>query len=167
VRDLAVKVEPRGAGRAFEGRPTARWTLEAAWTLVVSTPGRIARVATEVKGTVEALDEPAARSAFDALSRILPARGAAAEALDLELAKITGVPVSASFDVVSKSTVEQPGMPSGTEPPPKPVEARQTITRRLTHLSVRKGEPADDALFAVPDGFHTRGLERLVPESPP
>lgn len=167
VRDVSVRLKSDGHGRVFEGRATTRWTLEAAWTLVVSTTGRVARVATEVKGTVETLDEPAARSAFDDLGRLIQARGEPAEALGAELAKLTGLPVSAVLDVVSKSTAEAAGMPSGTEPPPRPAEARQTITRRVSNLAVRKGAASDDALFAIPDDFHARALDRIVPENFP
>ncbi len=167
LRDGSVRLAPDRKGRTFEGRPTARYALEAGWTLVLSTPGRIARVTTAVTGTVEVLDEPAARSAFDALGRLLPARGEAAEALDAEFAKLPGLPVLVALDVVSKSSVEQPGMPSGTEPPPKPVETRETIARRVAGLAVRPGTAPDDALFTVPDDFHSRGIDRLAPASAP
>ena len=167
LRDVSVRLTPDGAGRAFEGRPTARYALEASWTLVLATTGRVARVATSLKGTIEVLDEPAARSAFDAFGRLVPARGAAAEALEAELARLPGLPVSASLDVASKSTVEQPGMPSGTEPPRRPVEAHQTITRKVANLAVRPGTGSDEALFAIPDDFHSRGLDRLAPAGDP
>ena len=103
---------------------------------------------------------------FDGLGRLVPARAEAAEALDAELAKLSGLPVSAALDVTSRVVSEQAGMPSGTEPPPRPAEARQTITRRISNLVVRKGAAADDALFAIPADFHSRGLDRIVPEAP-
>ena len=167
IRDVSVTLAADGSGRQFQGRPTLRYRLDASWTLVLTTTGRVARVATTVAGTIEVLDEPSARSPFDALGRLFPARGGAAEALDAELAKLPGLPVAATLDVASKSTVEQPGMPSGTEPPPKPVESRQTVTRKATNLVVRPGAAADDALFVIPDGFHSRGLDRIVPASEP
>ncbi len=167
LRDVSARLLPAGKGRAFEGRPTSKFALEARWTLVLSTTGRVTRVTTELRGVIETLDEPAARSAFDDLGRLVPARGDAAEALEAELARLPGLPVSASLDIISKSSVEQPGMPTGTEPPPRPLETRQTITRRLSKLSVRAGAAADDALFAIPDGFHSRGLDRIVPGDPP
>jgi hypothetical protein len=167
VRDVSVRLDPDGKGRAFQGRPTARYALEAGWTLVVSTPGRVARVTTEVKGAVETLEEPAARSAFDGLGRLIPARGEAADALDVELAKLPGLPVSAVLDVVSRFSAEAAGMPSATAPPSRPVETRQTITRRVSNLAARPGVASDDALFAIPDDFHTRGLDRIVPEEAP
>ncbi|MGA7990855.1 MAG: hypothetical protein WCC53_05430, partial [Thermoanaerobaculia bacterium] len=167
LRDVLVRLRPDGKGRAFQGRGTSRYVLEAGWTLVVSTTGRVARVTTGVKGTIETLDEPAARSAFDGLGRLIPARGAAAEALDAELSRLPGLPVSAVLDIVSRSSAEAAGMPSGTEPPPRPAETRQTITRRVSSLSLRKGAAADDALFAIPDDFHARAIDRIVPEGPP
>ncbi|MEO8055596.1 MAG: hypothetical protein ABI768_10590 [Acidobacteriota bacterium] len=167
LRDVSVRLAPDGKGRVLEGRPTSKYLLEARWTLVLTTTGRIARVTTEIKGVIETVDEPAARSPFDGFSRLVPARAEAAEALDAELAKLSGVPVSAALDVTSKVVSEQAGMPSGTEPPPRPAEARQTITRRLTNLVVRKGAASDDALFAIPADFHSRGLDRIAPRDAP
>jgi len=167
LRDVSVRLAPDGRGRSFEGRPTSKYLLEARWTLVLNTTGRVARVTTEIKGVIETVDEPAARSPFDGLGRLVPARAEAAEALDAELAKLPGLPVSAALDVTSKVVSEQAGMPSGTEPPPRPAEARQTITRRLTNLVVRKGTASDDALFAIPADFHSRGLDRIAPGNAP
>lgn len=165
--DVSARLRSDGKGRSFEGRPTARFALEASWTLVVSTPGRVSRVAVEVKGTIETVDEPGALSAFDDVGRLLPARGAAAEALAAELARLKGLPVSVTLDVVSKVSAEMPGMPSGTEPPPRPAETRQTITRRVSNLALRAGAASDDALFEIPEDFHARSLERIAPEGAP
>jgi hypothetical protein len=167
LRDVSVRLTPDGKGRAFDGRPTSKFLLEAGWTLVLTTTGRVSRVTTEIKGVVETVDEPAARSPFDGLGRLVPARGAAAEALDAELAKLPGLPVSAALDVTSKVVSEQAGMPAGTEPPPRPAEARQTITRRVSNLVVRKGAASDEALFAIPADFHSRGLDRIAPGDAP
>ena len=167
VQDVSVHLAPDGAGRLFEGRPTSKFRLEARWTLVFTMTGRVARVTTEVAGTIETLDEPAARSPFDAPGRMLAARGDALEAVDAELAKLPGLPVYTVFDVVSKVTSEQPGMPSGTEPPRRPAESHQTITRRISNLSMRPGAVSDAGLFEIPDGFHSRGLDRIVPGDPP
>lgn len=166
LRDVSVRLAADGKGRLFEGHPTSKYLLEARWTLVLTTTGRVARVTTEIKGVIETLDEPAARSPFDDLARLVPARAEAAEALDAELAKLPGLPVSAALDVTSRVVSEQAGMPSGTEPPLKPAEARQTIMRRISNLVMRKGAAADDALFAIPADFHSRGLDRIVPEAP-
>ncbi len=167
VQDVSVHLAPDGAGRLFEGRPTSKFRLEARWTVVFTMTGRVARVTTEVAGTIETLDEPAARSPFDAPGRMLAARGDALEAVDAELAKLPGLPVYTVFDVVSKVTSEQPGMPSGTEPPRRPAESHQTITRRISNLSMRPGAVSDAGLFEIPDGFHSRGLDRIVPGDPP
>jgi hypothetical protein len=166
VKDVSVHLKSDGAGRSLEGRKTARFALEASWTLVVSTPGRVNRVAVEVRGTIETADEPGARSPFDDLSRLLPARGAAQDALAAEFSHLGGLPVSVAVDVVSRASAEMPGMPSGTEPPPRPAEARQTITRRVSNLVARRGTASDDALFAIPDDFHARALDRIAPEGP-
>ncbi len=164
VRDVTVALRPDGKGRAFQDRPTARFRLEAAWTVVVSAPGRITRVKTEAAGVVETVDVPEALSPLDSLLRLLPARGEAREAFEAELAKMTGLPVFAEIDVASTSSAELPGLPSGTEPPPKPASARSTATRRVRNLALRPGAAGDEALVSVPEDFRTRGLERLVRE---
>lgn len=162
VRDVSVAVRPDGAGRPFEGRPTSRFRLQAAWTVVLSSPGRIARVKNEVSGILEVADLPEARSPFDSCDRLLPARGAAREALEAELEKAEGLAVFVELLVTSTSSAETPGAPRGTEPPPKPLTTRSTVTRRVSKLAVREGAAGDEALVAVPDGFRARGLDRLL-----
>jgi len=162
VRDVSVALRPDGAGRPFQDRPTSRFRLEAAWSVVLSTPGRITRVKTEAVGIVETAELPEALSPLDSFGRLLPARGAAREALEAELAKAAGFPVFVEITITSTSSAEAPGMPSGTEPPPKPVTARSTVTRRVRNLTVRSGAKGDEALVAVPDDFLTRGLDRLL-----
>lgn len=162
VRDVAVTLRPEGRGRPFQDRPTSRSRLDAAWTIVLSAPGRVTRVKTVASGVVETADLPEALSPLDSLARLLPARGEAREALDAELAKLTGLPVFAEITVTSTSSSEMPGMPSGTQSPPKPASARSTATRRVRNLAVRAGVRGDEALVSVPEDFRTRGLERLV-----
>ncbi len=162
VRDVAVALRPDGAGRPFQDRPTSRFRLEAAWSLVLSTPGRITRVKTEAAGFVEMAALPEALSPLDSLGRLLPGRGSAREALEAELGKAAGFPVFVEITITSSSSAEAPGIPSGTEPPPKPLIARSTVTRRVGNLTVRPGTKGDEALVAVPDDFHTRGLDRLL-----
>jgi len=164
VRDVTVALRPDGEGRAFQDRPTSRFRLEAAWTVVLSAPGRITRVKTEAAGVVETVDLPEALSPLDSLARLLHARGEAHEAFEAELAKVTGLPVFAEITVTSTSSTEMPGMPSGTAPPPRPSSTRSTATRRVRNLAVRPGERGDEALVSVPEDFRTRGLERLVRE---
>ncbi len=165
VRSVTVALRPDGKGRAFQDRPTSRFRLEAAWTVVLASPGRVTRVKTEAAGVVETADLPEARSPLDSLLRLLPARGEARDAFEAELSKITGFPVFAEITVTSTSSTETPGFPSGTEPPPKPASARATATRRVRNLAVRPGGPGDEALVSVPEDFRTRGLDRLVRET--
>jgi hypothetical protein len=162
VRDVSVALRPDGTGRPFQDRPTSRFRLEAAWTVVLATPGRITRVKTEVVGIVEAADLPEALSPLDSFGRLLPARGSAREALEAELGKAAGFPVFVEITITSTSSAEAPGIPSGTEPPPKPVTARSSVTRSVRNLTVRSGAKGDEALVGVPDDFHTRGLDRVL-----
>jgi hypothetical protein len=166
VRDVSAVVRRDGSGRPFQDRETFRFRLEAAWTVVLAAPGRITRVKTEVTGVVETIELAEAQSSLDALLRLLPVRGEAREAVDRELAKATGVPVFVELSVTSTSSSEAPGMPSNTEPPPKPVTAHSTVTRRVRNLAVRPGNPGDEALVAVPADFRERGLDRLLSGRP-
>jgi hypothetical protein len=162
VRDVSVAFRPEGAGRTFQDRRTSRFRLEAAWSVVLSSPGRITRVKTDVTGVVEAVELPEALSSLDSLARLVPARGGAKEMLETELAKATGLPVFVEIVVTSTSSVETLGTPAGPEPPPKPVTGRSTVTRRVRNLATRPGAKGDEALVAVPDDFRTRGLDRIV-----
>lgn len=162
VRDVSAVLRRDGAGRPFQESPTSRFRLEASWTVVLSSPGRITRVKTEATGVVEAVDMVEAQSPLDALLRLLPARGAAREALDAELTKITGLPVFVDIAVTSTSSAEAPGIPSGTEPPPKPVTAHSTVTRRVRSLATRPGVRGDETRVAVPEDFRARPLDRLL-----
>ncbi len=162
VKDISVVLRSDGAGRPFQESPTSRFRLEAAWTVVLSSPGRITRVKTEASGVVESVEMLEALSPLDALLRLLPARGAAREALDAELAKVTGLPVFVEISLTSTSSTEAPGIPSGTEPPPKPLTAHSTVTRRVRSLAVRPGVRGDESRVAVPEDFHTRTLDRLL-----
>jgi hypothetical protein len=162
VRDVSALLRKDGAGRPFQDRPTSRFRLEAAWTVVLSSPGRITRVKTEATGIVEAIEIDEAQSPLDTLLRLLPARGAAREALDAELAKVTGLPVFVEISVTSTSSTEAPGIPSGAEPPPRPLTAHSTVTRRVRGLATRPGVRGDEARVAVPEDFRARGLDSLL-----
>jgi hypothetical protein len=162
VKDVSAVLRRDGAGRPFQESPTSRFRLEAAWTVVLSTPGRITRVKTEVTGIVESVEMIEAQSPLDALLRLLPARGAAREALDAELSKVTGLPVFVEIAVTATSSAEAPGIPSGTEPPPRPVTAHSTVTRRVRGLATRPGVRGDEARVAVPGDFRERPLDRLL-----
>ena len=162
VRDVSAVVKRDGAGRPFQDWPTARFRLEAAWTVVLSSPGRITRVKTELTGLVESAELAEAQSPLDALQRLLPARDEAREVLDAELSKLTGFPVFAELSITTTSSAETPGVPSGTEPPPRPLTARSTVTRRVRNLAIRAGARGDEALVAIPEDFHERGLDRIL-----
>jgi hypothetical protein len=162
LRDVSAVLRRDGAGRPFQERPTSRFRLEAAWTVVLSSQGRITRVKTEATGIVESVEMPEAQTPLDSLHRLLTARGAASEALDAELTKVTGLPVFVEISVSSTSSTEAPGLPSGTEPPPKPLTAHSTVTRRVRSLATRAGVRGDEARVAVPEDFRTRSLDRLL-----
>ena len=162
VRDVSVVVRRDGIGRPFQDRPTARFRLEAAWTVVLSSPGRITRVKTEATGVVESVERIEAQSPLDTLLRLVPARGAARETLDTELAKVGGLPVFVEISINSTSSTEAPGIPSGTEPPPKPLTARSTVARRVGNLAERPGVRGDEARVAVPEDFRSVSLDRLL-----
>lgn len=162
VRDVSAVLRKDGAGRHFQGRVTSRFRLEASWTVVFSSPARITRVTTVASGVVESVEILEAQSPLDALARLLPGRGAAREALEAELAKVKGLPVFVEISVISTSNSEAPGIPSGTEPPPKPLTARSTVTRRVSDLASRPGTKADEALVAVPEDFRSRSLDHLL-----
>ena len=164
VRDVTVTLRPDGKGRPFEDRPTSRFRLEAAWTVVLSSPARIARVKNEAAGVVETVDLPEALSPLDSLARLVRVRGEASEAFEAELAKVTGLPVFAEITVTSTSSTEVPGMPTGAGAPPRPVRTRSTATRRVRNLVVRPGKGGDEALVSVPEDFRMRGLDRIVRE---
>lgn len=162
VRDVSAGIRKDGAGRTFQDRATVRFRLEAAWTVVLSSPGRITRVKTEAAGIVETVEMAEAQSPLDALLRLFPARGAAREALEAEFVKVSGLPVFVEISITSTSSTETPGIPSGTEPPPKPLTAHSTVTRRVRNLTARSGARGDEALVAVPEDFRERGLDRLL-----
>ena len=164
VREVTVAIRPDGEGRAFQDRPTSRFRLEAAWTVVLSAPGLITRVKNEAAGVVESVDLPEALSPLDSLTRLLRVRGEAREAFEAELAKVTGLPVFAEITVTSTSSTEVPGMSSGAGAPPRPVSTRSMATRRVRNLVVRPGKGGDALLVSVPEDFRTRGLDRIVRE---
>ena len=162
VGHVSAVLRRDGAGRPFQDRPTSRFRLEASWTVVLSSASRITRVKTEATGVVESVEMIEAQSPLDAFLRLLPARGAAREALDAELTKVAGLPVFVEISVTSTSSAEAPGIPSGTEPPPKPVTAHSTVTRRVRSLAMRPGVRGDEARVAVPEDFRARPLDRLL-----
>lgn len=168
VRDLTVSLRPAGAGAAFDGRPSARHTLELKYALVVSTPGRSATITHEVRAaiaTVSGLD--AARSPLDDLSRLFRLRGAAREAVEAELSHLEGWPVSVRIESAAVWTSEPVGGakdPSATQP--LPVKSSATVTREVSALVRRSATAADAGLLRIPEEFRSRPFERMVRAAP-
>ena len=75
---------------------------------------------------------------------------------------MTGLPVFVEISVTSTSSTEAPGISSGTEPPPKPLTAHSTVTRRVRNLAMRPGARGDEALVAVQEDFRYLSLDRLL-----
>lgn len=166
VRDLAASVTREGKGTSFQGMETVRYRLSLTWTLQTMTTGRISKTRNEVKGVIETLDGWAeARTPFDELSRLFRVRGDVLDTLKPELAKVTGLPVNVSLGATAELYAEPLG--GGGAPDEKPLKTTTTITRKLSDLTRRPTAKTDLPLFAVPAGFKTRGLERLLAGPPP
>jgi hypothetical protein len=170
VRDLVAIVRTDGAGRTFEGLPTTRWRVEVKWTLSVSLPGTVNTIRHTTRGTIETADVPEARSPFDAMARLFTARGEAREALLSELGKVTGFPVFVALDSTAEPSTEvlSSGSAPGADRPAASATTTTTTTvkRVVSKLTRGKLRPEDEAVFAVPPGFKSRGLERLLLEEP-
>jgi hypothetical protein len=165
-REVSASIERDGAGKPVDGRATARYRVHVTYILRTLTPGRVQSVKSEINGTIETLDLDEARSPFDDLSRLFLVRGDVREAVDRELAKVKGLPVAVSLEAVSEMSAEVMAVPGGgspdTEPPQPPLKSTRTVTRKLSALSIRDGKAVSPALFAAPDDFHDRGLDRLL-----
>ncbi len=164
VRDLAVAVEPAGPDAPFEGRATTRWRLTFGYRLDVATPGRVTSVRTKGEGTLVALAEPSAvpPSFADDLTRLVPARGEALEALERELAKVQGLVVSAAVETSAESSSEAVGNVPPGQPAAGIVRSTTTARRDVRHLASRPAKASDAALFAEPADLRHLGLERLL-----
>ena len=168
VRDLTVSMRAGGASAPFDGRPTARHALDVKYTLAVSTPGRSATVTHELRAsvvTVAGLDW--ARSPFDDLSRLFPLRGSPLEAVEAEMAKLTGWPVSVRIESEAVWTSEPVG--SAREPaaaPALPLRSSATVTRAVTALVRRPAVEADAGRLLVPADYRSRPFEKMLLEAP-
>lgn len=163
-RDVTAEVTKEGAGAPFQDLPTVRYRVRVSFELAGSTPARVTRVRTTLVAVVETLPgADDARSAFDDLSRLFPVREDAREALVKELAKITGLPVSATVNVTSEVSTELIG-PSAASPegPPRDAKTTATFSRSLTNLRRRSLGAEDAALFEPPSEYKLRGLERVL-----
>jgi hypothetical protein len=166
VRDLALSVRPDGAGRTFEGMPTMRWRVELKWTLAVALPGVVSSVRHTTRGTIETADVPDARSPFDGLLRLFVARGEAREALLSELGKISGLPVLVSLESTSEPSAEMLSGAAGAASERPAAATTTTVKRVVSKLTRGNLRPEDEAVFASPPGYKSRGLERLLVEGP-
>ena len=161
IRDVELSVKPDGVGRFFQGAPTRRFTIDLRWVLAVQSPGRFVRVRSSMQGIIEtAPDCEDARSPFDDLSRLLPLRGEALDALTPELHRVSGFPVFVSFEMSSELQSEPvgPNVAEGMQQTPR---TTTTVTRSVSRLQRRKREPTDGSRFEAPEEFRLRGLERL------
>lgn len=165
-----ARVEPEGAGPAFQGRGTRRWRVSMTWSVSVSLPGRRATVKNELGGVLlEADGLDAARSPFDSLTRLLAVRGDAEARLGDALAAVRGLVVSASFETratrsLSANLLVSPGRsPEGDGDRAATARAE----RRLSDLEVREARPADGADLRAPEGVRYVSLERLSAGSEP
>ena len=165
-RDVSVLVTRAGEGRPFQDEPTARWVLKGSWVLSLVVPGRVSSVRTKIEGVVDVAAPggrlEGARSGFDELLRLFPARGEAGEAVARELEKVVGFPVHVS----SVISAEESGEPLGGDPakgPSLPLRIRVESTRDVSELARRDGGKGDAALFAIPEEFRSRPVDRLLP----
>lgn len=166
VRDLSVSVRSDGAGRTFEGMPTARWSVELRWSLVVTLPGGVNAIRHTTRGTIETVDLPEALSFFDGLSRLFAARGEAREALEAELRKVAGLPVAVSLSSEAEASGEPVAPAAAAGALERPFRTTTTIRRAVSKLERGRLRPEDEVRFTVPPGFKSRGLERLLQDGP-
>jgi hypothetical protein len=161
LSDVTAEVRPSGDESSFEGRPVTRWTVAFSFVLVSTQVGRVVRLRHEASGIVETVgpESGASRTPFDDLLRLFRARGAARDALALELAKVTGLPVRVRIEASSESVSESvgPGGAAGAKPP---VRATWTTTRSVSRLERRAAKEEDAALFAVPESYRFIPLEK-------
>lgn len=161
VKDLVASVAGDGAGKLPDGSPTSRWSVSCTYTLVTAQPGRYVRVRSEVRGTIETLEGGGlAPTPFDDLLRLFRVRGEAREALELELSKVTGLPVRVRLDATSEALVETAGA-TGRAEAGRGAKSTSTTTRTVSILERRPMTKDDAALFAVPDAYRSLPFERL------
>lgn len=165
TRAVSASVSGEGAGKAFQSLRTERFRVKVGWTLAVSIPGRVGQVKSEISGTIETLspDVDGPRSSFDDLTRLFAAPAAVMETLEPELAKIRGLPVSVALEMTSEMTGEPVAMPGGgLGGPESPLRSTRVIKRVVSGLTWRPFAAPDRELFAVPEDYRSRGLDRLV-----
>jgi hypothetical protein len=164
VRDLQVTAADPVRGPSFRGRPTARYRIQAGWSLVTSMPGRVGRIRTTLSLTFDALD-PApeeARSPLDDVSRLLDVPEAVREALAPHLGAIRGWPVGVVVVTDAELSAEPAGVAGGTVEERRPVTVRTESRREVADLVVGKAAPADLAGLTIGEETRLVGIERLV-----
>ena len=169
VRELTASLKGTGAGGPFGGLPSVRHSLDLKYVLAVSTPGRAATITHEVRAvivTVEGLGD-SVRSRFDGLSRLFRLRGKAREAVESELSRLEGWPVSVRIDSLAVWTSEPVGSgKDASAPRPDPVRSSATVTREVSAFVRRKATASNAGRFVIPEDFHSRPFERMVREAP-
>jgi hypothetical protein len=166
VRDLEVSLRATGASAPFDGRKTTQHVLHVKYALVVSSPGRSATVTHELRASItiaSGLDD--ARSPFDDPSRLFPLRGAPLEAVEAEMAKLDGWPVSVRIESEAVWTSEPVG--TAREPaaaPLRPLRSSAAVTRTVTNLARRPEAEGDAGRLRVPGDYRSRPFEKMILE---
>lgn len=167
-RGVVASLQPRGAGRLFQGETTRRYRVEVRWVLGVTTPGRVNELHNELVGTLELCDSwTDAGSVLDDVGRLLPLRGEARKALEDELRKVSGFPVFATFELTSEQRSDPVGVPGPEREAPAPSPRSVTsVTRSVSQMKRRPREKSDESRFTVPEEFRGTNLDRLLLGAP-
>lgn len=162
VGDVEVVVEKGSGSGRFEERAVERYRLRLAYTLTASLPGTVQRTRVTGSGSIETVDEPAAAfPAVDDLGRLLDGPPELDEAVERALARVHGLPVSASVETKAETSSQVVGM-TAAEPPARPPASTARRVRTLAELKVRPATAEDRAAVRLPADFRTTGVERLV-----
>lgn len=164
VRDLSVEAAEPAAGPPFQGRATRRHRLDAKWSLVTSSPGRVGRIRTRLAATLDVLEEAPdeARSPLDDASRLFDVPAEALEALAPHLGAIRGWPVRVVVTTEAELSSEGVGGAAGPSEERAPVTVRSEARREVSDLAVRAAAPGEAAALALGEEIRLVGIERLV-----
>ena len=164
VRDLSVDAAEPAAGQPFQGRATRRHRLEAKWSLVTSSPGRVGRIRTRLSATLDVVEEAPdeARSPLDDTARLLDVPAAAFEALGPHLDAIRGWPVRVVVTTEAELSSESVGGAAGPSEERAPVTVRSEARREVSDLVVRAAAPGETSALALGEETRLVGIERLV-----
>ena len=163
VRGLVIEPPTVAAGPAFEGRPTRRHRLTAAWNLETSTPGRVSTARTRLVATVVAVEEigEEVRSPLDGFDRLLDLPGPVREEVAAALGAIPGWPVSVVVEAESEQSSELPGARVVPPEGQRPLKSRVETVRTVSDLVLRPAEKTGPS-FKLPEKTRVVGIERLV-----